>query len=140
MRWGFRSRTGQSCQGLGSARGQGRGWPGSRIPSCSRPPCFPFVAARRPGPRPRAKSAGAGSKAAEEVPRGRDPQPVGPTWRHPAPGHLLCLCPRCCQPLGSVNKASRLPSDRCALAHAWGPGGAVAILQLGGPQDPGHSS
>ncbi|XP_060260135.1 troponin T, fast skeletal muscle isoform X3 [Ovis aries] len=81
----------------------------------------PRSTARRPGPHPRAKSAGAGSRAAEEVPRGRDPQPGGFTQRRPAPRGPLRLCPHCVRALGPVNKASRLPSTTCVLAHQWGP-------------------
>lgn len=110
-----------SFQGLGSAGGWGRGQLGSQTPSCSRPTCFPFTAARRPGPHPRAKLAGAGSRAAEEVPRGRDPQPGGFTQWRPAPRGPLRLCPHCVHALGPVNKASRLPSTTCVLAHQWGP-------------------
>nr|XP_025142736.1 troponin T, fast skeletal muscle isoform X5 [Bubalus bubalis] len=80
----------------------------------------PRSTARRPGPRPRAKSAGAGSRAAKEVPKGRDPQPGGFTRRHPAPRGPPSLCPHCVHALGPVNKASRLPSTVCALAHQWG--------------------
>ncbi|XP_032346071.1 troponin T, fast skeletal muscle isoform X7 [Camelus ferus] len=98
----------------------------------------PRSTARRPGPRPRAKSVGAGSKAAETAP-GRDRRPGQPTWRcpPPAPQHPS-LCPRCPHPLGSVNKAGRPPSTRCALARGWGHGGrgtdgggAGASLQRG---------
>ncbi|XP_040111300.1 troponin T, fast skeletal muscle isoform X32 [Oryx dammah] len=81
----------------------------------------PRSTARRPGPHPRAKSAGAGSRAAEEVPRGRDSQPRGFTQRRPAPRAPLHLCPHCVHALGPVNKVSRLPSTTCALAHQWGP-------------------
>uniref|UniRef100_A0A8C6EAK5 Troponin T, fast skeletal muscle n=1 Tax=Moschus moschiferus TaxID=68415 RepID=A0A8C6EAK5_MOSMO len=81
----------------------------------------PRSTARRPGPRPRAKSAGAGSRVAEEIPRGRDPRPGGFTQWRPAPRGPPHLCPHCIHTPGPVNKASGLPSTACALARQWGP-------------------
>ncbi|XP_045434187.1 troponin T, fast skeletal muscle isoform X5 [Pipistrellus kuhlii] len=94
----------------------------------------PRSTARRPGPRPRARSAGAGSRAAGEAPRGRDHPPGRPPWWRlvPRPGggglapeHPLCPCPRGPPPLGSVNKAVRLPSTTCVLAGSWGDTGGA---------------
>uniref|UniRef100_A0A8D0UKX9 Troponin T, fast skeletal muscle n=2 Tax=Sus scrofa TaxID=9823 RepID=A0A8D0UKX9_PIG len=63
----------------------------------------PRSTARRPGRRPRARLAEGGSNVAEEIPRGRDPH--GGIWpRQPC---VSILAPHL---LGSVNKATRLPS------------------------------
>ncbi|XP_059566565.1 troponin T, fast skeletal muscle isoform X2 [Myotis daubentonii] len=92
----------------------------------------PRSTARRPGPRPRARSAGAGSRSSQRGPRGRDHAPGQPPWRRLAPGpgggglapeHPPRPCPRGPPPLGSVNKAVRLPSTRCVLAC----GGALGV-------------
>lgn len=124
--------------------------PGSRTASGSRPTRFPFTAARRPGRRPRARLAEGGSNVAEEIPRGRDPH--GGIWpRQPC---VSILAPHL---LGSVNKATRLPSTTCVLAHwvgraltaaqgqkhhggcsaAWEPGGHWAPIWGSGPETPG---
>ncbi|XP_048663838.1 troponin T, fast skeletal muscle isoform X1 [Marmota marmota marmota] len=99
----------------------------------------PRSTARRPGPPPRAKSAGAGSKG-PGGPRGRDPAPLtpAPSPQHSCPGCFWgsgttpgvegptgappCLCRPSLPPLGSVNKASRPPSSRCVLLFMGGLG------------------
>uniref|UniRef100_A0A8D0TU68 Troponin T, fast skeletal muscle n=1 Tax=Sus scrofa TaxID=9823 RepID=A0A8D0TU68_PIG len=110
----------------------------------------PRSTARRPGRRPRARLAEGGSNVAEEIPRGRDPH--GGIWpRQPC---VSILAPHL---LGSVNKATRLPSTTCVLAHwvggaltaargqkhhggcsaAWEPGGHWAPIRGSGPETPG---
>lgn len=110
------------------ARQWGRGLPGPWTPD-AQVNSLPFTAARRPGPQPRARSAGAGSRAAREAPRGRDHLPGQPPWWRlaPRPGggrlapeHPPRPCPRGPPPLESVNKAVRLPSTRCVLACGEG--------------------
>ncbi|XP_032124308.1 troponin T, fast skeletal muscle isoform X5 [Sapajus apella] len=105
----------------------------------------PRSTARRLGPQPRAKSAGAGNREAKKAPRGRYPPPSR-TWEslvglgilqpppsqqelpdHPGAGEAtpephLNLCPCCLHPPGPVNKAADPPPPR-ALASAWGPRG-----------------
>nr|XP_045226580.1 troponin T, fast skeletal muscle isoform X9 [Macaca fascicularis] len=119
----------------------------------------PRSTARRLGPQPRAKSAGAGSREDRKAPRGRDPPPscppgppVGlhilrppqscqglpdnPGGEEAIPGHPPHLCPCCLYPLGPVNKAAD-PLPQCVLASAWGALGDTGGMWVGASQ--GHS-
>lgn len=99
---------------------------------------LPFAVARRPGPRPRAKSAGAGSETAREGPRGSDPWPTQPVGQCPAPTPggrgppAKRLCPGFPHVLGSVNKADGLPSQVCAGSQTRGSGGHGLEERLSG--------
>lgn len=119
-------------------RGPRRGWAGGLDTQPLTIHLLPFAAARRPGPRPRAKSADAGSETAREGSRGSDPWPAQPVgqWPAPTPGGggppAKRLCPGFPHVLGSVNKADGLPSQVCAGSQTGGSGGHGLEERLSG--------
>lgn len=125
--------------GLGACEGPRRGWTGGPDTQPLTVHLLPFAVARRPAPRPRAKSAGAGSETAREGPRGSDPWPTQPVGQRPArtPGGggppSKRLCPGFPHVLGSVNKADGLPSQVCAGSRTGGSGGHGLEERLSGP-------
>lgn len=98
---------------------------GTQTSQCSRPTCFPFTAARRPVPPRRAKSVGAGSKAAKEGPRGRD------RWAHSPHGSVRLSGPLPSTPRTSVLAAPTPWGLRIKLSDSPVPG--VHWLMYGGP-------